>query len=123
MPCRYDSDVQTVFEDGDLTNKAVLDDYVRAVRPGSTTNLYAGLQRAAELLQVGQDEREDSLAFGARPIKRIFLFSDGMVNCGVQAHQEIFRGVARMAAVGITVSTFGIGADFDEPLMKVSVRY
>jgi len=41
----------------------------------------------------------------------------------VQAHQEIFRGVARMAAVGITVSTFGIGADFDEPLMKVSVRY
>ena len=52
-------------------------------------------------------------------MKRIFLFSDGLVNSGVTDRAEIYRQVSTWAdRRGLTVSTFGIGADFDEPLMR-----
>jgi hypothetical protein len=51
-------------------------------------------------------------------VKRIFLFSDGCVNSGITDAHEIKRRVATWAEEGITTTTFGIGSDFDEPLMR-----
>jgi hypothetical protein len=51
-------------------------------------------------------------------VRRIFLFSDGCVNVGITDPHEIKRRVKAWAEEGITTTTFGIGSDFDEPLMR-----
>jgi len=48
---------------------------------------------------------------------RIFLFSDGLANVGLQSHEDIWNLVKKIRQEGSTVSAFGIGSDFDEKLM------
>jgi hypothetical protein len=126
----FDSDVTTVFANGDLSEdgKADLVRMVRRVRagkhhpqsrlgliclrnnadsPGSATNLLGGLERGVELLRSTE----------ATSVRRVFLFSDGEVNVGVRDEPSILSAVDRYSEEGITVSTFGIGRDFDESLM------
>jgi len=50
--------------------------------------------------------------------KRIFLFSDGLVNEGVTARPDIFEVVKAMQQNGVNITTFGIGSGFDEKVMK-----
>ena len=112
----YDQVSETIFTDGDLSEigKENLKTQIHAVRPGGSTNLFGGLQSAAHLLG-------SSTAAGTpddATIKRIFLFSDGCVNSGVTDPAHICREVAAWTELGITTATFGIGADFDEPLMR-----
>lgn len=51
-------------------------------------------------------------------LRRIFLFSDGRVNRGLTNPHAIRARVASWAGEGIVTGSFGIGADFDEPLMR-----
>eukprot|EP00933_Yihiella_yeosuensis_P033558 TRINITY_DN27236_c0_g1_i1.p1 TRINITY_DN27236_c0_g1~~TRINITY_DN27236_c0_g1_i1.p1 ORF type:complete len:580 (-),score=136.54 TRINITY_DN27236_c0_g1_i1:188-1927(-) len=110
----YGCDVKTIFEHGDLSEqgKENLKAQIQEVRAKGNTNLYGALERAAELLGAGSEPSPGD------QVKRIFLFSDGCVNTGVTEHGAIISGVAAWAAAGITTTTFGIGADFDEPLMR-----
>ena len=110
----YDRSVERVFVDGDLSDegKPELTAQIKAVRPGSTTNLHGGLQEGAACL------RELSHSSNATPAaRRIFLFSDGLVNAGVTQSGAILDAVDGFVREGITVSSFGIGTDFDESLM------
>ena len=120
----YDHSVNIIFTDGDLSDvgKDNLKSQIHAVGVGGSTNLFGGLQSAAELL--GQDApgaHEDEARTPSTPcsrVRRIFLFSDGCVNAGVTDPAHICRQVAAWSDAGITTTTFGIGADFDEPLMR-----
>ena len=106
----YDSDASTVFNNGDLSpeGKPELVNLVRQLKTGGATNLHAGLERGVELLR---DSPTGS-------VRRVFLFSDGCVNAGVTDHGEILAAVDRYHELdSVTVSTFGIGRDFDESLM------
>lgn len=108
----YDTNASIVFQDGDLSEagKEGLRLQVEAMRADGQTNLCDGLELAASLL-AGSVADETVM-------RRIFLFSDGLVNVGITDPQEIKRKVSSIAASGITVNSFGIGADFDEPLMR-----
>jgi len=114
----YDSNVQTVFENGDLSPNGKLDlvAKVKSVGAGTCTNLAGGLERGVGALNASA---ATAAAAGQPPpdVKRVFLFSDGLVNAGEQDHARILAAVGRYVAQGVTVSTFGIGADFDEKLM------
>jgi len=55
--------------------------------------------------------------------KRIFIFSDGLVNEGLKEHKQIFNLVHTIHEEKINVSAYGIGADFDENLMKGIAEY
>ena len=108
----YDSAVERVFHDGDLNDKDGLAAQIKATICGSTTNLHGGLQEGAECLrELARTSNE------APAVRRIFLFSDGLVNAGVRDAETILTSVDGLAADGITVSAFGIGTDFDESLM------
>lgn len=108
----YDTEVKTVFENGDLSNKDGLKGLVKAVRAGTSTNLHGGLQKGAHLLTVeGENTVED------RSIRRVFLFSDGLVNAGLIDKPQILAAVDELVKTGTTVTTFGIGSSFDESLM------
>lgn len=118
----YNSTSHVIFENGDLSEvgKQELRSKVNGVQAQGQTNLCDGLQTAVDLLSSGaaapQPEEEDKPS--DEGVKRIFLFSDGCVNRGVTDKQEIRRRVAAWAEKGITTSTFGIGVDFDEDLMR-----
>jgi Ca-activated chloride channel family protein len=118
----YDHTVQVAFRNGDLSEagKESLKAAIQAVRTGGTTNLFGGLEAAVQLLggEAWSGQKEMASPEGDRDVRRIFLFSDGNVNAGMCDKHEIRRAVAAWAGAGITTSTFGIGLDFDEPLMK-----
>lgn len=128
----YDTDARIVFQDGDLseTGKEALRQQVEAVRAQGQTNLCGGLDAAASLLQSGAEggRLNSILPFQKASVntsvtdhvamRRIFLFSDGHVNVGITDPQDIKCKVSNLANAGITTSSFGIGADFDEPLMR-----
>jgi len=117
----YSTEASVVFQNGDLSEggKSALRDQIDAVRTGGGTNLFAGMESAVSLLSgtdvpsvSGKCNKED----GA--LRRVFLFSDGLVNAGVTNQAEILESVRRWSSAGIETSTFGIGSDFDETLMR-----
>ncbi len=58
----------------------------------------------------------------ARCISRVLLLSDGRQNWGTTDAEEICARVARMAAAGVSTSTFGLGNGFNEALMSAMAR-
>src|SRR3990167_10033519 len=51
--------------------------------------------------------------------RRIFIFTDGVVNQGVQEAENIFSVVRYIQTnFQINLTSFGLGAEFDEKLMK-----
>jgi len=127
----YSNQATVIFRDGDLseTGKTALQADVSRVTAGGQTNLFEGLESAVKLLGRSTAVRNPTLwqrlkkgtdvaVKGDSAVRRIFLFSDGCVNVGVRDPETIRQRVAAWAEAGITTSTFGIGTDFDEPLMK-----
>jgi len=108
----YDSNVKVIFQDGDLQKKDALKEQVRAVASGSSTNLNAGLEKGVSLLLDQKIKKGEG-----KPIKRVFIFSDGLVNEGVCDSGKILKSVDAYVANGVTISSFGIGTDFDKVLM------
>jgi len=51
-------------------------------------------------------------------MKKIFLFSDGCANSGITSHEELSKLVAQYHQESVGTSSFGIGDDFDEKMMK-----
>ena len=73
----------------------------------SGTNLSAAIDLAAPQLRAGRAQGR---------VDKVFLASDGQANEGVYEHGALLRlSAARLE--GATVSTFGIGEDYDEDLM------
>jgi Ca-activated chloride channel family protein len=81
---------------------------VRSIYPGGGTNLGSGLQYGIETLL--------HTAGGPRQ-RKVILISDGLANQGITS----LHGLANMAAHGaehnFTISTVGVGYDFNEVLM------
>mmetsp|Transcript_64817 Transcript_64817/g.189653 ORF Transcript_64817/g.189653 Transcript_64817/m.189653 type:complete len:547 (-) Transcript_64817:2425-4065(-) len=121
----YDTDARVVFENGDLSEagKEALRHQIESVSVGGQTNLCGGLELAASLLSGDHSNTGSRRGLGDSPqkdgaMRRIFLFSDGHVNVGTTDRQVIQRKVSAWADAGVTTGSFGIGADFDEPLMR-----
>lgn len=107
----YGSAVVTVFENAGLANRQALIQQVKAIKTEGCTNLWGGVERGAELLLKHRQPEFTS---------RLFLFSDGLVNEGIQDKELIQKKVAEELYDRdcIQVSAFGLGKDFDEELMK-----
>jgi Ca-activated chloride channel family protein len=81
-------------------------DVVSTLADHGGTNLYGGLAAARD--QLGDGER----------VRRLLLVSDGNATAGI-TEPAAFEAFGRDAAnAGITVSTLGLGADFDEVLLE-----
>jgi Mg-chelatase subunit ChlD len=105
----YHSSAKVEFTGGSVDNRDYLLARIAELTPQSSTNLYAGLEKAEAVLRL-QSDRSST--------KRIFLFSDGLVNMGVTARPAILRKVEELREKGTTTAAFGIGADYDETLMS-----
>jgi Ca-activated chloride channel family protein len=80
-----------------------------AVRSGGSTDLHGGWLQGCEEIAAALDPEAES---------RCLLLTDGHANQGVKDASEIARHADGMRTRGIVTSTFGLGDDFDEVLLK-----
>ena len=82
---------------------------LRDVDARGTTNLGEGWLRGCEQV---------ALALMKDGVNRCLLLSDGLANQGITDHAELARHAGQLRARGVSTSTFGVGDDFDEALLK-----
>ena len=105
----YDDEVITVAEPATGDTQAALPQQVLAIHPGGSTNLSGGWLRGREL--VARVKREGG-------VNRVVLLTDGLANVGITAPDQLL-GLCRTACgAGITTTTIGFGADYDEKLLR-----
>lgn len=104
----YDSTVEVLVPATKLTNKEMVCQRIRSVEAGGRTALFAGVSKgAAELRRFLNREQ----------VNRIILLSDGKANIGPSSPSELGALGKSLSKEGITVSTLGLGLDYNEDLM------
>lgn len=114
---RHDDQVAVVAYDDEVDrltglvcagNRDLLRRSIAEIRSRGCTNLHGGwLAGAEELAPQASTE----------VLSRVILLSDGLANKGVRDPDAICREVAELATAGVTTSTYGLGAHFNEQLM------
>jgi Ca-activated chloride channel family protein len=81
---------------------------IRRIEPGGSTALFAGVSRGAgEVRKLLSQER----------VNRVILLSDGLANVGPSTPGVLGDLGASLRKEGISVSTIGLGLDYNEDLM------
>jgi Ca-activated chloride channel family protein len=108
----YDDQVRTVSPSRalspDVKNSMIAD--IRAIYSGGSTNLSGGWLTGAQ--EVANHQHE------ANYLNRAILLSDGLANVGITDPAELERHADQLRQRGVSTTTMGIGADFDEHLME-----
>jgi Mg-chelatase subunit ChlD len=99
----------TVFSKGTSERAAELREAIASISAGGATNTSAALSRAQDIL-IQSGENAGS--------KRIFLISDGHASCGVRTADGLCAIAHEAKECGMAITTFGIGEDINEELMK-----
>ncbi len=107
----YDSSAQVLIPSTSVTaeNRSRLERQIDAIQPGGTTALFAGVSLAANELAKLPPE--------AGRVNRLILLSDGLANVGPNSPFELGRLGAGLIKEKISVSTIGVGNDYNEDLM------
>jgi len=105
----YDTHVQTLLP---LTTvdaaRMQIKQLLEQVETGGYTALHEGWLRGAELLAPHA---------GRTAVNHVVLLTDGQANRGLTDVSEICAQVGALAAAGVTTTTVGLGADFNEELL------
>jgi Ca-activated chloride channel family protein len=105
----YESDARMVRPMISAANRRDLDDAIDDLRPGSSTNLEAGVV-------LGYKEARRN--FRAGVTNRVILASDGLANTGDTDSAAILRKVADEAGRGVSLLCVGVGSDYGDSLME-----
>ena len=104
----YDHTVQTLVPPQSAANTEWIESRINSIYPGGNTALYGAVsQGAAEVRKNLYD----------RYVHRVILLSDGLANVGPSSPADLARLGAALIKEGISVTTIGIGTDFNEDLM------
>jgi Ca-activated chloride channel homolog len=109
----YDDEVCVIAPSRPTTAavRADVEGRIRAIGSGGSTNLSGGwLEGCREVAEAQAD--------GADAIDRALLLTDGLANVGIVDQEELCTHAAELRRRGITTSTFGIGADYNEDLLQ-----
>lgn len=106
----YDSQARVLIPSTRVTekNRQEIIGKINAIRPTGMTALFAGVSLAANEIAKVKDPAY---------VSRIILLSDGQANVGPASAQELGRLGAGLVKEGISVSTVGVGSDYNENLM------
>ena len=109
----YDSTVRVLVPATKLTDKEAVCRKISDVSAGGTTALFAGVSKGAAELRKFIDRNR---------VNRVILLSDGLANVGPQTPSELGQLGASLVKEGISVSTMGLGLDYNEDLMAELAR-
>jgi Ca-activated chloride channel homolog len=104
----YDSTVEVLVPSTKLTDKEEVCRKIAGVQPGGRTALFAGVSKAAAEIRKFIDRDR---------VNRIILLSDGLANIGPSAPSELGSLGGSLRKEGISVTTMGLGLDYNEDLM------
>jgi Ca-activated chloride channel family protein len=107
----YDDIVEVVIESTNASPEARRGalDRLRTVMARGSTNLGEGWLRGCEQV---------AAHLADRGVNRCLLLTDGLANVGITDAAELATHAAELRARGVSTSTFGVGADFDERLLQ-----
>lgn len=112
----YDEAISTpVFSTTIGENKSQIIKEIEKLYARGSTNLCGGMLEGFTQAKVHYNKDE---------INRVILFSDGLANVGVSDNESIQKMAHnKLEETGISLSTFGIGADYNEQLMTHLAEY
>lgn len=110
----YDDDIAVPIPSGNIEDVDRARDIVQSLETGGCTNLGCGLEAGYEQVRCHA---------GDASLNRVFLLSDGLANRGITSPRALQDMVAEAAGAGISLSTFGVGLDFNETLMANLAEY
>ncbi len=111
----YDDYVNVLQRSQIIRDKYDLRDRVSKIKPDGFTNLSGGMFE-------GYDQVNGSYSRGY--VNRVLLLSDGLANRGITDRRELTNMVReKNRKDGVTLSTFGVGSDFNENLMADIADY
>ncbi|MEO8195052.1 MAG: VWA domain-containing protein [Gemmatimonadales bacterium] len=107
----YDSQVDVISLSALATPRAIRHamDALSGIGPRNSTDLCSGWMRGCE--QVADFVSEER-------ITRVLLLTDGLANQGITDRDTLARHASGLRERGVSTSTFGVGADFDERLLR-----
>ena len=112
----FESEVQIVVPGQYVVDKKLFEGSIREIGLGGTTEMYRGLETAFEVLQSQSAHPEEM-----EPVRRIILLSDGQPT-DERMNFEYERLARLMREMGISITAFGIGKDYNEDLLSILVE-
>jgi Ca-activated chloride channel homolog len=104
----FDDRIEVLFPGEPVTNKQSMKDLIARVGARGSTALHEAWVRG------GLTISEQMLDKG---INRVLLITDGLANVGITSTDEIVTQAMGLFQRGVSTSTIGIGADFNEDLL------
>lgn len=104
----FDNQVDLLVPAAKVENKEQLIQLVSGLRTGGTTNLSGGLLAGADQVKGN---------FHTEQVNRVILLTDGMANEGITDPGRLTEMVKALRNSGISVSTLGVGENFQEDLL------
>ncbi|WP_224245963.1 vWA domain-containing protein [Hyalangium gracile] len=111
----YGSDVKSLpGMQATYSNRGRMLQYIDGIWDEGGTNISAGLTTG---------QHQVNAARGQYQVNRIILISDGQPTEGVTDEESLKRVVKNIRAEGVTVSSIGVGTDFNEDLMQAFAEH
>ena len=105
----YETEVEVVLPAGPLRDrKKEIKRIIQEIETGGSTALYGGVQKGGRQLDEFLSQQR---------ISRVILLSDGIANVGPSSNREIAGLGSRLAKNGVSVTTIGLGDNYNETLM------
>ena len=104
----YDHNVSTVVTAQHATNIEWIEGRIKQIRSGGNTALFGGVSQGAAEVRKNLD---------GNYVHRIILLSDGIANVGPSSPEDLGRLGAALIKEDISVTTVGVGTDYNEDLM------
>lgn len=106
----YNHEVDVLAEAGRLgSGRDKLDRAIENLTASGTTALYAGVKEGGEQVKAHVSDLK---------VNRVVLLSDGLANVGPSTPADLAELGRKLAAKGISVSTIGLGLEYNEDLMQ-----
>ena len=104
----YDHNVSTVVSAQHAKNIEWIEGRIKQIRSGGNTALFGGVSQGAAEVRKNLD---------GNYVHRIILLSDGIANVGPSSPEDLGRLGAALIKEDISVTTVGVGTDYNEDLM------
>lgn len=106
----YDNSARVIIPATAVTakNRDHVIEQIQSIRTGGSTALFGGVSLGAS--EVRKNSKENF-------VNRIILLSDGLANVGPSSPAQLGRFGASLIKENISVSTIGVGVDYNEDLM------
>src|SRR5688572_22785640 len=109
----YDQTVEIVVPATKITDRVAVRNAIERLSAGGSTALFAGVSKGAAEVRKFLDRQR---------VNRIILLSDGQANVGPSSPADLGNLGASLIKEGISVTTLGLGLDYNEDLMAQLAR-